>query len=79
MPLLQHALLLLWNRRHGRWLRWEEYRNYGGIEHAIAFTADELFGSLVPFEKERVRDIFTRLTQLGGPGRMVALLTPGGG
>lgn len=64
MPLLQHALLLLWNRRHGRWLRWEEYLAIGGIKQAIAHTADEVYAGLAAYEKERMRDIFVRLTRL---------------
>jgi len=64
MPLLQHALLLLWQRRHGRWLRSDEYRIIGGVQKAIAGTADSLYESLAPTEQERVRDIFMRLTRL---------------
>jgi WD40 repeat protein len=64
MPLLQHALLLLWQRRHGRWLRWEEYRAIGGIQQAIAHTADEVYLGLAGQEQERMRDIFLRLTRL---------------
>ncbi|MEW5827965.1 MAG: CHAT domain-containing protein, partial [Chloroflexota bacterium] len=64
MPLLQHALLLLWARRHGRWLRQDEYRAIGGIQQAIARTADELYENLPGSEQERVRDIFMRLTRL---------------
>jgi len=64
MPLLQHALLLLWQRRHGRWLRWEEYRAIGGIRQAIAHTADEVYLGLAGQEQARMRDIFLRLTSL---------------
>jgi hypothetical protein len=64
MPLLQHALLELWKRRHGRWLRAEEYRQLGGVKKAIAETADRLYGELTSAEQQRVRDIFLRLTQL---------------
>jgi tetratricopeptide (TPR) repeat protein len=64
MPLLQHALLLLWQRRHGRWLRLDEYRAIGGVQKAIAGTADSLYESLPPAEQERVRDIFMHLTRL---------------
>jgi energy-coupling factor transporter ATP-binding protein EcfA2 len=64
MPLLQHALLLLWQRRHGRWLRWEEYRAIGGIQQAIAHTADEVYLGLAGQEQARMRDIFLRLTRL---------------
>ena len=40
MPLLQHALLELWNRRHGRLLKAEEYQALGRVEGAIAKTAE---------------------------------------
>ena len=70
-------LLELWKRRHGRWLRAEEYRAIGsecqeevggqrcqvsGIRGAIARTADDVYEKLP--EKERVRDIFLRMTRL---------------
>ncbi|MFQ5858155.1 MAG: CHAT domain-containing protein, partial [Anaerolineae bacterium] len=64
MPLLQHALLELWKRRHGRWLRAEEYRAIGGVRQAIARTADDVYEKLSPDERDRVRDIFVRLTRL---------------
>ena len=35
MPLLQHALLELWNRRHGRWIRAEEYRPLGASNRRL--------------------------------------------
>jgi WD40 repeat protein len=65
MPLLQHALLELWKRRHGRWLRASEYRALGGVKQAIAQTADRLYDAFSVAEQKRVRDIFLRLTQLG--------------
>jgi energy-coupling factor transporter ATP-binding protein EcfA2 len=64
MPLLQHALLELWNRRHGRWLRAAEYRAIGAVKQAIAQTADRLYSELSAPEQDRMRDIFLRLTQL---------------
>jgi WD40 repeat protein len=64
MPLLQHALLELWKRRRGRWLRAEEYRALGGVQQAIARTADEVYERLAPTERDRVRAIFARLTRL---------------
>jgi WD40 repeat protein len=64
MPLLQHALLELWKRRHGRWLRAEEYRAVGGVQQAIARTADDLYELLSHGEQDWVRDIFIRLTRL---------------
>ena len=71
MPLLQHALLELWKRRHGRWLRAEEYRAIGGdegkasgVRGAIARTADDVYQQLSKAEQDKVRDIFVRLTRL---------------
>jgi WD40 repeat protein len=64
MPLLQHALLELWKRRHGRWLRAEDYRAIGGVKKAIAETAEAVYRDLSSHDQERVRDIFVRLTRL---------------
>jgi hypothetical protein len=64
MPLLQHALLELWKRRHGRWLRAEEYRVIGGVKKAIAETAEAVYQDLSSKDQERVQDIFVRLTRL---------------
>ena len=64
MPLLQHALLELWKRRRGRWLLAAEYRALGGVQRAIARTADDLFERLAPPDQDRARDIFLRLTRL---------------
>ena len=69
MPLLQHALLELWKRRHGRWLRAAEYRASGGVQQAIARTADAVYERCLAGDRERVRDIFLRLTR---PGRATA-------
>jgi energy-coupling factor transporter ATP-binding protein EcfA2 len=64
MPLLQHALWELWKQRHGRWLRYEEYDKFGGIEKAIATTADDVHGKLLPEEQKLMQNIFVRLTRL---------------
>jgi tetratricopeptide (TPR) repeat protein len=64
MPLLQHALWMLWKRRHGTWLKVDEYSAFGGVKQAIASTADDVFASCSHLEQERLRDIFLRLTRL---------------
>ena len=71
MPLLQQALWILWKRRHGLWLKAEEYQAFGGVKQAIASTAEEVYASCTDAERERLRDIFLRLTRLdeGGEGR----------
>ena len=64
MPLLQHALLELWNRRHGRWLLSQEYRDFGGVKKAIANTADNFYKELEAEQQKLVRNIFIKLIRL---------------
>jgi hypothetical protein len=64
MPLLQYALQELWKRRRGRWLCDEEYQAIGGVQQAIAKTADDFYNSLSAPEQEQVQNIFLRLTRL---------------
>ena len=64
MPLLQHALRELWLRRHGQWLLAREYRALGGVQGAIAETAEAVYAELSEPEREQMRDIFVRLTRL---------------
>ena len=64
MPLLQHALWELWNRRHGRWLKSQTYEDFGGVKQAITTTAEKVYGAYSPAEQEQMRDIFLRLTRL---------------
>src|SRR5262245_38687267 len=68
MPILQHALQELWQRRRGRWLRTAEYRAIGGIQQAIAHTADGIYAQSSQDDKERLRNIFVRLTRLDQDG-----------
>ncbi|WP_138500249.1 eIF2A-related protein [Nostoc sp. PA-18-2419] len=64
MPLLQHALLEMWKRRHGRWLQCVEYEAIGGVKMAIAQTADDVYNVLSASEQDQVKNIFIRLTRL---------------
>ncbi|MBD2494307.1 SUMF1/EgtB/PvdO family nonheme iron enzyme [Nostoc sp. FACHB-280] len=64
MPLLQHALLELWKRRHGRWLRCVEYEAIGGVKKAISQTADDVYNRSQPEAREQIKNIFVRLTRL---------------
>lgn len=63
MPLLQHALRELWQRRRGRWLRAVEYLAIGRIQGAIADTAEAIYTELFPADRQRLRDILLRLTR----------------
>ncbi len=63
MPLLQHALFELWNRRHGWWLRAARYREIG-VQDAIGETASAVYRDLGPEDQERARTVFVRLTRV---------------
>jgi TIR domain len=65
LPLLEHALLELWERRRGRMLTLEAYRESGGVDGAIAARADAIWESLGEGEQVIVRRIMLRLTQPG--------------
>jgi WD40 repeat protein/transcriptional regulator with XRE-family HTH domain len=66
LPLLSHALLVTWERRRGRTLTLEGYRASGGVQGAIAETAESVFADrLDQRQRQYARDIFLRLTELG--------------
>lgn len=63
MPLLQHLLRRLWERRHGRWLRAAEYRQLGGVTEALAGTAETIYAGFDQEDQQRMRNIFLRLVR----------------
>ncbi|MDT4953221.1 MAG: hypothetical protein QOJ02_1359 [Acidobacteriota bacterium] len=65
LPLLEHALLELWERRRGTMMTLEAYRESGGVEGAIAKRADTIYVSFDPEQQTIVRRIMLRLTQPG--------------
>lgn len=65
LPLLEHALLELWERRRGRLLTLEAYRETGGVEGAIAKRADAVFETFDAGRQEIARRVMLRLTQPG--------------
>lgn len=64
MPLLQHALRELWERRRGRNLTSAAYQDIGGAQKAIAQTAEKLFLRATETEQAQIRDLFLRLIRL---------------
>jgi WD40 repeat protein len=67
LPLLSHALLSTWQRRRGRTLTLSGYTASGGVRGAIAETAEAVFyDQLQPGQRKIARQIFLRLTELGG-------------
>ncbi len=65
LPLLSHALLETWERRDGRTLTLAGYQAAGGVQAAIARTADREFEDLDETGRTIARRILVRLTQLG--------------
>ena len=65
LPLLSHALRATWERRDGRTLTVEAYRETGGVASAIARTADSVVASVPPDRRPLTRSVFLRLTDLG--------------
>jgi len=65
LPLLQHALSELWERREGRRLTYAAYERIGHLEGALEQHADAVFNKLPPVEQDICRRVFLRLTQLG--------------
>ena len=65
LPLLSHALRETWRRRRGNTLTLTAFRATGGIEGALAHTAESLYAELRPRQQDLLRDLFLRLTALG--------------
>jgi energy-coupling factor transporter ATP-binding protein EcfA2 len=65
LPLLQHTLLEMWERRRGSWLTTEAYREIGGVKGAIAGRADAIYTRLTPAQQKAARRVLLRLTQPG--------------
>lgn len=64
LPLLSHALLSTWERGGQRAMTVAAYRASGGIAHAIARTAEEVYAGLDDEQRERARALFLRLVQV---------------
>jgi|GEM_PF-730499 len=65
LPLLSHALHETWKRRRGQTLTHDGYQAVGGVNGAIAKTADHIYNELSADQQAIARTIFIRLTELG--------------
>jgi WD40 repeat protein/class 3 adenylate cyclase len=65
LPLLQYAMTELFDRRVGKLLTLEAYRESGGVLGALARRADEIYSGLSEEEQEATRQLFLRLVTLG--------------
>ncbi|MGW0841072.1 nSTAND1 domain-containing NTPase [Streptomyces sp. NPDC002787] len=65
LPLLSHALLVTWQRRKAGRLTLAGYRAAGGIQGAVAATAERAWSGLDPAARTAARLLLLRLVRLG--------------
>ncbi|GAA2263713.1 hypothetical protein GCM10010232_64510 [Streptomyces amakusaensis] len=65
LPLMSHALLETWRRRRGRTLTEAAYEAIGGVQGAIAHTAEEVFAEFTEEEARAARALLLRLISPG--------------
>ncbi len=61
LPLLQFALLTLWENRDKNRITWEAYNDVGGAQQALAQSANRLFDSIGPKAQDALKHIFLHL------------------
>ncbi|MYZ36742.1 helix-turn-helix domain-containing protein, partial [Streptomyces sp. SID4917] len=65
LPLMSHVLLETWRRRRGGKLTLEGYQAAGGLNGAVAQTAEDVYTRLTPQQAEMARSILLRLVTPG--------------
>jgi WD40 repeat protein/transcriptional regulator with XRE-family HTH domain len=68
LPLLSHALDQAWRGRAGETLTLADYERAGGIESAVAASAQRAYDALTPARQAAARQVFTRLAATGSDG-----------
>ena len=68
LPLLSHALDQAWRSRTGEALTLADYERTGGIEGAVADSAQRAYDQLTPGQQAAARQVFTRLTATSSDG-----------
>jgi WD40 repeat protein len=75
LPRLAHALRATWQNRWGNVLTLRGYQATGGVDRAVAVTADQLYGRLHPHHQDVLRATLLRLVRVlpdGGLSRRTA-------
>ena len=68
LPLLSHALDQAWRSRTGQALTLADYERTGGIEGAVADSAQRAYDGLTPAQQAAARQVFMRLTATSSDG-----------
>jgi WD40 repeat protein len=65
LPLMQYALLELWNHREDSSLTMDTYQEIGGLREALAQRSEAVYAELKEAEQAQMRRILLRLTRVG--------------
>ena len=76
LPMLSHALLETWKRREGNTLTVDGYTATGGIRRAVAQTAEQVYATIDPEHRQKLRDLVLRLVTAGAEGEPVRSRVP---
>jgi WD40 repeat protein/transcriptional regulator with XRE-family HTH domain len=68
LPLLSHALDQAWRHRAGQTVTLADYERTGGIEGAVAASAQRAYNQLTPAQQTAARQVFTRLAATSTDG-----------
>ena len=68
LPLLSHALDQAWRSRTGQGVTLADYERTGGIEGAVAGSAQRAYDGLTPAQQTAARQVFLRLTATSSEG-----------
>ena len=68
LPLVSHALDRAWRTRTGDPLRMADYERTGGVEGAVAASAQHAYDRLTPTQQHLARQVFLRLTVTSADG-----------
>jgi WD40 repeat protein/serine/threonine protein kinase len=64
LPLMQYALTELFERRSGRFLTIQAYRDIGGVSGALARRADDLLAEMSENDQQLAQQVFLRLVSI---------------
>ncbi|MFI6504702.1 hypothetical protein [Nonomuraea typhae] len=65
LPLVSHVMLETWRRRRGNTLTLAGYEAAGGIDDAVANSAERVYTQLIPVQREIARRMLLRLVTPG--------------
>jgi WD40 repeat protein len=70
LPLASHVLLQAWHRRRGNAITLAGYAAAGGLEGAVAQSAERMFAELDGEQHRRLREVLLRMVEVGAGGEV---------